>query len=271
MKLVIRNKNLLKKYALEYNEKRYLSNKLVGELNKNTKIGIEYLGRNITFKVLNDIMGNDSSEYEKLLELAEKALNNIKFTTDSSGKINKVRNMDEILSKWNSIKSASLGDVLDRKLKNFAFEISKILSNESKLTSLVKEYNIIPYIFLGLYEKNYSDNLPVMISTEFRNLFSQMAIPVKLELYGKESNKNHLILSFVGRELQSFDRFSYMDDIVRVYPELKHYYADDFTMKMKGFYIYERENSLLSNFEINIEIKVKKEFIGEIKYILKEE
>lgn len=270
MELILRNKNIIKNYNLEYKEKRYLNDELVEEIDKKLKIAIEYMGRNITFKFLGDIKGNDTNEYEKILELAEQSFDNIKFTTDSTGKIDKLRNLDEISNKWNNIKRYYFSDVKDKYIKDFVFEISKIISNEKKVTEMIKEYNIIPYIFTGLYNQQYSESYPIRVNMSLSNIFSSMPIPVILEIYGKEYSGADKMLSFIGKEASNFDRFTYMNTFEKKYPELQYADREKFDFSMKGLYLYDASDNLLTHFDMAITTNIRKQFKGEITYTLKE-
>jgi len=269
MELFIKNKNLLKHYNLNYIEKRYLDGVLNENINKNSKIAIEYFGKNITFKQLSKITEKDGL-HEKILELAHNSFNNIKFTIDSNGKLNKIRNLDEISKNWENTKKYYFSHIKEKNINDFIFEISKLIKNEEALTEMVKKYNVIPYLFMGLYNQEYSESFPVRINTDFYNIFSSIPIPVILEIYGKNTLYDCKALHFTGKEDSSFDRFTYMDTFEKKYPELKDYNREDFDMKINGVYIYD-PNNLLIYFEVNIALEVRKKFKGKITYTLKEE
>lgn len=261
MRLELKKEKVQKEYNLEYREILDIDSITNSNNVKRFSFNMGAIGERIAFSKMN-LIEKDEGELEEVLEKIKTIFDMIILKLDINGRIEKIANYDDIVKKWGEIKINDFGDITDQNRKNFIFEISKTINNELLLLTLIKYYNVFPFIFLGLYERNYSESAPYVVETIIHNIFPLTNIPVVLEIYGKEKNGKK-ILKFNGKERSDFDRFGYLDKLGDKYPELNRISKDDFRCRVNGQYVYD-QNDVISEFDITLDIMVK----GVVKYQL---
>lgn len=261
MRLTFTKEKIQKRYTFKYTEDVNIEDVVNSNKVDVFTVDMASIWDRIAFSGFNS-SNVEEGELEEVMESSKAIFKIVDFRLDNTGKIIKINNYEAINKKWNTVKSQKLSHITDVNRKNFIFEISKTIKNEEYLTKLIRYYNVFPYLFLGLYNHDYTTGIPFRAETTVYNIFPLTKLPVVLDIYGKEEGKNK-VLKFTGKEKHDFDRFLYMEIIGNKYPELREIDNSIFDAKIEGEYIYD-ENSSLSNFEINVNIKAK----GVVKYNL---
>jgi len=261
MELSFNKNRILKKYTLEYGERTKIEGVTNEKESQKLDVEMEFNGNNISFFQLSEIR-NKEGDLEQILEITENIFDDLKFQLDSSGKIEKITNLTDIIDKWNSTKTKYFADKKKQVEKDFIFQLSRVINNEQFLTELIKKYNVIPFLFIGLYNKSYSTVAPVRLETILYNIFPLTDIPVRIEIEGAMDEDGDKILDFVGKETHEFDRFEYFKTLEDKYPKLEGIGSDVFDLKIEGRYVYNADNTL-SYFEVDIKISAR----GVVEYI----
>lgn len=269
MRLDFTKERIVKKYNMEYTENIRLGTKINENVDKKIKIAFEFDGNIVSFFQLADVK-NEEGDAEKILEVIESILGELKFKLDNEGKVEKLANISSIKNKWSELNMKTFSHLDKEHLQDFVFEISKIILNESLLLELTKNYLILPYIFVGLYNKELSINEPQRLETTIYNVLPLANIPVQLEIYGNEDEDNDKILNFEGAPTYDFDRFEYLSLLEEKYPELKDIEQDSLEVKLEGQYVYDEYNCLVY-FDVELEIKAKELLLYKQSYVLRED
>ena len=268
MVLEFNKERVLKKYFLEHIEKTSIEG--VAEKKANNKFGVEmeFNGRNISFFQLNPVRHKEG-ELEQILEITENIFDDVKFQLDQTGKIEKITNMADIIEKWTNLKILHFSDKKKQYVKDFIFNLSKIITNETLLTELIKSNLIFPFIFLGIYNKDCTRRTSIEREIILHNVFPDNNIPIRIVVEGETDEDGDKIFDFVGKHTYDFDRFQYIREIEKKYPQIKGGTGDIFDFELEGRCIYNSDN-VLSYFEIDTKITVGEKVKYTESYTLEE-
>ncbi|BBA51346.1 hypothetical protein FV113G1_16960 [Fusobacterium varium] len=247
MNLHFKNENVLKKYRVIIEER--INNEIrVNKIN----ISFEFMKDKVNFFILTDLIEKDG-ELEKILEKTNKIFKEVSYELDETWQITKVRNSNEIIKKWDDLRKNTFFYLKKESLKDFIFELSRIINNKFKLEEMLKRFNVIPYIFLGIYNQEIKKSSPLRLEKSLYNLFPLDNIPVQYEIYD-DSSKEEKQIKFLIKESSKFNRQEYIKKVLSYISENQK--IGSFDLNGSGMYVFD-ENDLLKKMEktINIEIK----------------
>ena len=172
-----------------------------------------------------------------------KIFNKIDYKLDKNGKIESVTNIEEIINKWEYLRKESFFKLKDENIKEFIFKLNRIINNKYKLMEMMKRFNVMPFIFLGIYNQEIKKSSPLI------------NIPVQYEIYD-ESTEKEKIGRFLLKEDEAFERSEYIKQVSECYPMKSMHKIGSFDLKGKGYYSFD-ENDLLKVMELKLSIEVK--------------
>ena len=142
MKLYFENNNILKEYKVIMKET------INGEVKVNKmKVLFEFKKDGAKFFIPANLLEKEG-ELEKILEKTNEIFKEVDYELDKTWQVVGVKNLNEIIKKWDILRKETFFYLKKENLKDFIFEISRIINNKYKLEEMLKRFNIIPYIFL---------------------------------------------------------------------------------------------------------------------------
>lgn len=247
MKLYFKNNNILKEYKVIMKET------INGEVKSSKmKVLFEFKKDGAKFFITTNLLEKEG-ELEKILEKTNEIFKEVDYELDKTWQVVGVKNLNEIIKKWDILRKETFFYLKKESLKDFIFEISRIINNKYKLEEMLKRFNIIPYIFLGIYNQEIKRSSPLRLEKIIYNIFPLYNIPVQYEIYDDSSEEEKKI-KFLIKESHKFDRQEYIKKILS--NNLEKQKIGSFNLSGEGSYIFDRDN-LLKKMEktINIEIK----------------
>ena len=216
MNLNYPNENILKKYNVKFSESinapEYEEEKNELEI----QIEIEYRGEQALFFIESEFEEEEGT-LEKILESTNKIFNKIDYKLDKNGKIESVTNIEEIINKWEYLRKESFFKLKDENIKEFIFKLNRIINNKYKLMEMMKRFNVMPFIFLGIYNQEIKKSSPLRLKRKIYNIFPLINIPVQYEIYD-ESTEKEKIGRFLLKEDEAFERSEYIKQVSECYP-----------------------------------------------------
>ncbi|MDU1911575.1 hypothetical protein [Fusobacterium sp.] len=247
MNLYFKNQNIAKEYKVIIEEK------INNEIRENkVNVSFEFMKDKVNFFILTDLE-EKNGELEKILEKTNEIFKEISYELDKAWQVIRVRNSNEIIKKWDALRKDTFFYLKKESLKDFVFELSRIINNKSKLEEMLKRFNVIPYVFLGIYNQEIKKSSPLRLEKILYNLFPLANIPVQYEIYD-DSSKEEKQIKFLIKESSKFDRQEYIKKVLSYISENQR--IGSFDLNGSGIYIFD-EDDLLKKMEktINIEIK----------------
>lgn len=254
MNLNYPNENILKKYNVKFSESinapEYEEEKNELEI----QIEIEYRGEQALFFIESEFEEEEGT-LEKILESTNKIFNKIDYKLDKNGKIESVTNIEEIINNWEYLRKESFFKLKDENIKEFIFKLNRIINNKYKLMEMMKRFNVMPFIFLGIYNQEIKKSSPLRLKRKIYNIFPLINIPVQYEIYD-ESTEKEKIGRFLLKEDEAFERSEYIKQVSECYPMKSMHKIGSFDLKGEGYYSFD-ENDLLKVMELKLSIEVK--------------
>lgn len=88
-----------------------------------------------------------------------KIFNKIDCKLDKNGQIETVTNVEEMMKKWENLRKENFFKLKDENIKEFIFKLNRIMNNRYKLIEMIKRFNVMPFLFLGIYNQEIKNQV----------------------------------------------------------------------------------------------------------------
>lgn len=267
MKLNYSNENILKKYDIKFKESIITSEYSEEKNELEIKIEIEYKGDQISFFIESEL-NEEEGRLESILEQMNKIFNKIDCKLDKNGQIETVTNVEEMMKKWENLRKENFFKLKDENIKEFIFKLNRIMNNRYKLIEMIKRFNVMPFLFLGIYNQEIKKSSPLRLKRKFYNVFPLINIPIQYEIYDGSTEKEKMG-KFILKEDEGFDRREYVKQVLECYPIKSEHKIGSFDLKGEGYCSFDK-NDLLKEMELKLVIEVKNLINYKCTYEIKE-
>lgn len=269
MKIKFTESSILKKYNLNCKETIEIEGEEPKTDESDISVAINFDGNSINYLILN-FLTEKEGEAADILEKTNNIFDNLRYTLDENGNIMELVNTDEIKDKWGKLKQKEFSRKYEKRddIKDLLLEITRLVNNKEQLNNVLIKYSILPHLFLGVHNRNLDNNSKIKIERRLYDVFPLEIIPIVYEVCGEEDD-DLKIVTFTGKERNSFDRFKYVKKVRSMFPDISKRLNDDVNVKIIGKTYYDLDN-LVNTFEMKVEINISRVFNYILEYKMNE-
>ncbi|WP_278538964.1 hypothetical protein [Fusobacterium varium] len=265
MKLSYPNSNEKKVYSIQL-EENILGIVEQKKINK-TKIKLKYNFEEIIFEPAVEPL-KKGDILEKILDSVNEIFKEIKYKINNEGEIIGISNLDAIQEKWHEKRKEILNQNEMEIPREYVTELGRLITDKNKLYSMLKCFNVVPFLFLGVYNQNITKSTPVRKESILYNVFPLENIPIQYEIYDDSSFEEKKI-RFIVKETSFFDRSEYIKRVIERCAADEKIRIGSFDFKCDGYYIFDG-NNIINKFELKLKIEIKNLITYACNYSIKE-
>lgn len=267
MRLEFSEKSITKKYEVKFKERVTAPNYEVEENEFSVDISVRYHRDSAVLVILSTLEEGDGV-LEKILEIGNTIFDRVEYSLTEKGEPDTILNLEEIIEKWNSLRKEKFFNMKTENEKEFIFKLSRMINSKGRFSEMLKRFNVVPYLFAGLYNQEIKKASPLRLKRKLYNVFPLMNIPIQYEVY--DTSQKGSEITYTIKEDELFDRSEYTKQVLSCYPTEAEHKIGSFDLKGGGKYLFDEDN-IVTMMTMDILIEIRNLVNYQCEYILKEQ